>query len=599
MGVVYRARHLALDRDRALKLISPVLSADPKFRERFARESRLAAAIEHANVIPVHHAGEEDGVLYLSMRLVEGSDLRRAVAAEGRLPPGRVAELIVGVAAGLDAAHVRRMVHRDVKPGNVLLEPGDGRERVFLTDFGISRLAASGPTVTSEGEFLGSPDYVAPEQIEGRAVDHRADVYSLGGLVYFALTGLPPFVRENDLAKLYAHVNAPRPKPSQVAPDLPGAVDEVVARAMAVRKNDRYGSAGELAAELAEVAGTGAPARTRTDAPAEAPTRRMFRPARPRLPALLAAVLALAVAGVVAAVVIAGSSSDESPTAPQPRAVASVEVGRSPKGLSIGPALLWVASRDAGAVYGINPGTLRQARPPQPTGGAPVSVVTAFDSVWVVNEGSNSIVRLNPLEGSPPIRIPVGTDPSDIAADKRWIWVANRGDDTMSRVDPTTNQVHAAAHVGDAPSSVAAGGGAVWVANTDGGSVSRVDPDTAHVVGKPIAVGQRPIDVAVGFGRLWVANVFNGTVTRIAPKSMRPVGLPIQVGDRPLAVKTGLGYVWVANSGDDTVTRIDPRSATPAGPPIPVGKEPADITVGANAIWTANFDSGSVTKISP
>ena len=244
MGVVYRARHLALDRERALKVISPALSEDPHFRERFQREARLAASLEHPNVVPVDHAGDEGGVLYLSMRLVEGSDLRRIVEAEGPLDARRASQLLAGVAAGLDAAHERGLLHRDVKPANVLVEGVNGDERVFLTDFGISRIAGGGGTVTASGELLGSPDYVAPEQVAGDRVDYRTDVYALGCLLHFALTGQPPFPRDNDLAKLFAHANAPRPRPSELVPGLPAALDGVVARAMAIRPEYRYESAG-------------------------------------------------------------------------------------------------------------------------------------------------------------------------------------------------------------------------------------------------------------------------------------------------------------------------------------------------------------------
>ena len=253
MGVVYRARHLALDRERALKVISPALSEDPRFRERFQREARLAASLEHPNVVPVDHAGDEGGVLYLSMRLVEGSDLRRIVEASGPLDARRASRLLTGIAAGLDAAHERGLLHRDVKPANVLVEGVNGDERVFLTDFGISRIAGGGGTVTASGELLGSPDYVAPEQVAGDRVDYRTDVYALGCLLHFALTGQPPFPRDNDLAKLFAHANAPRPRPSELVPGLPTALDGVVARAMAIRPEYRYESAGELAADVESI----------------------------------------------------------------------------------------------------------------------------------------------------------------------------------------------------------------------------------------------------------------------------------------------------------------------------------------------------------
>ena len=287
MGVVYRARHLALERERALKVVAPMFSADQRFRERFKRESRLAAQVEHPNVITVHHAGEEGGQLYLAMRLVDGVDLRSLVQASGPLNPARAVHFLSGIAAGLDAAHAKGLIHRDVKPANVLIEPNGDGERVFLTDFGISRLAGSEESLTTTGELIGSVDYVAPEQIEGEQLDRRTDVYALGGVLHFLLTGQPPFPRDTELAKLFAHANAPRPRPSEVVPGLPPAIDDVVAKAMAKRPEDRYGSAGELAAAAAAALGEPAPdlapARTParpTPAAEAAPTRSLRRAAR-------------------------------------------------------------------------------------------------------------------------------------------------------------------------------------------------------------------------------------------------------------------------------------------------------------------------------
>jgi YVTN family beta-propeller protein len=603
MGVVYRARHLALDRERALKVISPALSTDPHFRERFQREARLAASLEHPNIVPVDHAGDEGGVLYLSMRLVEGSDLRRIVEAEGPLDARRASQLLAGVAAGLDAAHERGLLHRDVKPANVLVEGVDGEERAFLTDFGISRIAGGGGTVTASGELLGSPDYVAPEQVAGDRVDYRTDVYALGCLLHFALTGQPPFPRDNDLAKLFAHANAPRPRPSELVPGLPTALDGVVARAMAIRPEYRYESAAELAADVESIVGGAEP--VVADAPPpplpateEAPTRRLPRSRGRRTGAIVAGCVALAVAGGVAALLLRGGKQGGGSASSGPLAVATVQVGRGPTGLAVSPARLWVASSGASALYAIDLATNRQSRPPVPAGGDPVSVAVAFDSIWALNRDSGTLLRLEHLNRSAPIEIPVGANPSDVTFDKHWVWVANQGDDTVSRIDPETNQVDATVDVDSGPSGIATGAGAVWVTNAGGDSVSKIDPGQAKVVGKPIPIGQRPSELAVGHGSVWVTDLSKGTVTRIHARSMK-VGDPIKVGDRPSAVAIGVGYVWVANGGDSTVSRIDPRAAALAGPPIPVGGDPADVAVAMGAVWTANLDDSTVTRIRP
>jgi YVTN family beta-propeller protein len=603
MGVVYRARHLALDRECALKLISPALSSDPRFRERFQRESRLAASLEHPNVVPVDHAGDEGGTLYLAMRLVVGSDLHRIVESEGPLELGRVAGMIGGVAAGLDAAHARGLVHRDVKPANVLTEGVVGDERVFLTDFGVSRSAAKGSTVTSSGELLGSADYMAPEQIAGNPVDHRADIYALGCLLHFALTGRAPFPRDNDMAKLFAHGNAPRPRPSELVASLPGALDRVVGQAMAINPENRYENAGQLAADLERVvrgAEPLAPARPTPSVPAaeEAVTRRLPRPRRRRLPAIAAAGVALAAAGIAIALVLTSGNGDSGvPANPLPRAVDTVNVGRGPTRLAVAPSRLWVASSGASALYALDLVDDRQARPPVPTGGSTSSVGVGFHSVWVLNHGSSDLLRMEPL--STPIPITVGANPSDVTFDGHSVWVANRGGDTVSQIDPAANAVVKTIPVGAAPTAITAGAGGIWVANAGDGSVTEIDPDTAAVVGKPIPVGKHPNQLAVGLGYVWVSDPATATVTRIGPNVRHAIGDPIEMGGRPTAVATGVGYVWVANGAGSTVSRIDPRDAAIAGPPIHVGGDPVDVIVGKGAVWTANFDDSTVTRIRP
>jgi pSer/pThr/pTyr-binding forkhead associated (FHA) protein len=243
MGVVYRAEELALQRRLALKLILREHSRDERFRERFRRESNIAAAIDHPNVIPIFDAGEEDGVLFITMRLVEGTDLRAVIAAEGRIPPLRAARIIRQVASALDAAHARGMVHRDVKPANVLLAQED---HVYLSDFGLAKRATAAGGLTRKGSIVARAEYVAPEQILDQRVDARADIYALGCMLFEALTGEPPFVGWEGGPQALAHLDAPRPSPVEVCPDLPREFDDVVQRAMATDPDQRYPSAGDL-----------------------------------------------------------------------------------------------------------------------------------------------------------------------------------------------------------------------------------------------------------------------------------------------------------------------------------------------------------------
>ncbi len=259
MGVVYRATQLALDRTVALKLIAPEVAEDSGFRERFQRESRIAASIEHPNVIPVHEAGEADGLLFISMRYVDGTDLRELLARGGPLDPIRAAGIITQVANALDAAHARGLVHRDIKPANVLIASRGGVEHVYLTDFGLSKQSSSESGLTKTGQWVGTLDYVSPEQIEGRQVGIRTDVYALGCVLFQTLTGAVPFERDSEVSKMWAHVSEPPPAPSRRRPGVPSALDPVVARAMAKDPEHRFASAGELAA-APRAAATGASA---------------------------------------------------------------------------------------------------------------------------------------------------------------------------------------------------------------------------------------------------------------------------------------------------------------------------------------------------
>src|SRR3954451_4994512 len=212
MGVVYRATQLALDRTVALKVIAPGLLEDQNVRSRFVRESKVATSIDHPNVITVYYAGDENGIAYIAMRYVPGDDVRSLVRREGRLAHAGAARIVAQLASALDEAHAAGLVHRDIKPANVLLTVED---HVYLTDFGLTKHALSVAGSTKPGHWVGTLDYVAPEQIRGERIDARADVYALGCLLFFALTGVVPFERDGDEAKLWAHLNDPPPKPSE------------------------------------------------------------------------------------------------------------------------------------------------------------------------------------------------------------------------------------------------------------------------------------------------------------------------------------------------------------------------------------------------
>jgi DNA-binding beta-propeller fold protein YncE/tRNA A-37 threonylcarbamoyl transferase component Bud32 len=264
MAVVYRAYEARLDRNVALKILAPGLARDDAFRRRFIRESRIAAAVDHPNIIPVFDAGEADGVLFIAMRFVHGLDVRTLLDAEGPLPAGRATDIIAQVASALDAAHARGLVHRDVKPANILLDAaaGSGRQdHVYLSDFGLGKqtLADLGQTgLTAHGEFLGTLDYIAPEQVESRHVDGRADLYALACTAFELLSGAPPFRSDGPgMAVIWAKLSEPAPLLSTRRAGLPGAADDVMTRALAREPAGRFGSCGEFAAALRDACGLG------------------------------------------------------------------------------------------------------------------------------------------------------------------------------------------------------------------------------------------------------------------------------------------------------------------------------------------------------
>ena len=262
MAVVFRAYDPRLDRYVALKIMAPGLALDDAFRQRFIRESRAAAAVDDPHIIPVFEAGEERGVLFIAMRFVRGGDVRSLLDREGPLSPRRATEIISQVASALDSAHARGLVHRDVKPANMLLDASadtDRPDHVYLSDFGLTKTALAATGLTSTGQFLGTLDYVAPEQIEGRPVDGRTDLYALACASFELLTGAPPFRRDQGMAVMYAQVSESPPLLSSRRPDLPRAADAIMNRALAKSPADRYASCRDFAAALRRVFGLGVP----------------------------------------------------------------------------------------------------------------------------------------------------------------------------------------------------------------------------------------------------------------------------------------------------------------------------------------------------
>jgi DNA-binding beta-propeller fold protein YncE len=600
MGTVYRATQEPLGRTVALKVIASNLARDPDFRSRFQREARLAASIEHPNLVALFEAGEEDGVLYMAMQFVEGSDLSHALEAESWLEPPRAVRLIEQVAAALDRAHASGLVHRDVKPANVLLGEVDGAEWAYLTDFGLTKAAASGSELTGSGQWIGTLDYASPEQIQDGRVDARSDVYSLGCVLYELLTGRIPFERDDEVAKLWAHVNAPPPRPSEAVEGLPAGMDEVISRSLAKSPADRHPSAGDLArAARAALEGTEVSRPERSVATGRAAgggarTRVMLRE-RARPPVLIgAAVVALVIAALAAILLLPGGDS--------PTVAATIDVGEAPVALTHGEGGVWVSDEGAGTLTRIDPATDEVAAPAIEIGGSPRGVAIGEGRVWVTDSARDQLARVDPSSDPPGVeaRIGVGGEPSGVAVGKGLVWVSNLADESVSRVKPGgQRRFGKQILVGTAPAGIAIGSGSdpsIWVALSGGGRVARLSP-SGDLVAR-IDVGAKPRGIAVGADRVWVSNSLDGSVTRIDTAG-EVVGEATGVGTRPAGIAVGEGYVWVANTEDGTVSRLDPDSGEKVGDDIEVGERPRGVAVGAGSVWVANSGDGTVTRIDP
>jgi serine/threonine protein kinase len=251
MGMVYRATNVALNRIYALKVLTPEIAEDEQFRQRFKREMRIAASLHHPNVVGIHYAGEQDGLLFLAMDYVHGTDLRQLLLKDGALEPNRAVELLTQLASALDAAHRKGLVHRDVKPANALITVRDGEEHAYLTDFGLAKRHDTVSGMTEKGSMVGTVDYMAPEQVTGDHTDARTDVYALGCVFFQMLTGSVPYERENSVATLFAHVHDPPPALRAPLADLYPEFGAVIEKAMAKQPDDRYLSAGDFARDAA------------------------------------------------------------------------------------------------------------------------------------------------------------------------------------------------------------------------------------------------------------------------------------------------------------------------------------------------------------
>ncbi len=559
MGVVYRAEDLRLGRKVALKLLASHLTEDARFRARFLAESRLAASIDHAGIVPIYEAGESDGHLYIAMRFVEGTDLGSLLHSTGPMEPQRAIDLVAQLAHALDAAHARGLVHRDVKPSNVLIAVEGADEHVYLADFGLTRHIASADGVTAGDKLVGTIDYVAPERIAGEQADGRADLYALGCVLFEALTGEVPFPRDSEVATIYAHLEDEPPRASERRPGVPAALDAVIGRAMAKDPEDRWQSGAELvSAARAALAPT---------ADGSARAVRVGRRPRPRI-------VAAGVAAVLAVLALLGV----------------LLVGRSGGG-----GKLAIAGTDAVAV--IDPGK-HSLLADIPVGSSPSQVTAGAGAVWVASTSADSVSRLDPHTRAVSQTIAVGSAPAAVAVGLGGVWAVNAFAGTMSWISPATNQVVKTVPIGNSPSGVCIAAGAVWVASPDDRTIARFDPVSASTT--TIALDDKPTQLACGGGWVWATSQSSGTVTKLSTAGHGAVVRRIGVGRNPSGLAWGDGALWVTNTDDGTVSRIDGHSGVQTAV-IPLGTTsgPTSVAVDGSAVWVANERAGTVARIDP
>lgn len=572
MGVVYRAYDARLKRDVALKLIAPELAADVRWRERFLTESELAAALEHPNVVPIHDAGEVDGQLALAMRYISGSDLKTVLAQEQVLEPKRALAICAQLAGALDAAHHRGLVHRDVKPSNVLL---DEQDHCYLADFGLTRRLADEAPGLAANASLGTPAYAAPEDIGGGELDGRADQYSLACLLFECLTGQPPFDKDTAWATLFAHLEEPPPSAAKLQPKLPEQIDPVFARSLAKEPLERYATCSDLvqAARLAFEAG---------------------RRSRRRL---VVATFVVAVAAALAVILpLAITDGDARPSSKPTLAIKSDSLQR----IDLETNKLVATIRLPGRLQGSQ------------------SVAAGGGSLWVTNFEKNAISQIDPKRNAVGRTLGASGEASVLAYGAGSLWALNERDGIVSRIDPASGVITESVPLppGSAASglgaAVGAGGGswlkanagAVWLSwLTPTTNVVRIDPRTMAV--RPTQIGPASVGllrdlVQVG-STLWSIGSRGGAYRSALYRTGLQTGgadllaAPLR-GDACCTLAVDRKSVYVAHSDRHLVLRLDWKGRVRAQ--ILVRGRPFSVTLSAGSLWVSNAE-GTLSRINP
>jgi streptogramin lyase len=494
---------------------------------------------------------------------------------DGPLPPQRAINLLAQVADALDAAHAAGIVHRDVKPHNILVE-GD---RAYLSDFGLAK-AIDESGAASSASVVGTAQYMSPEQWRGDSIGPGADVYSLGCVLYEAITGIAPFEREE----------------ADTPPEMPHGVDEAIRRAVAKEPARRYATAGALiaaarAAEGSEVRPTAVLSRDASERSTVPNHSQRFFGLGSRAMAWIlggVAIVLLAIAAAAAFLLL----GDDGPEVSEP-----IAIGTPPLRVAAGPKAVWVTSEADGTITRLDPDTGEPVGAARQVGRGVSGVAVGGKWVWVTNPGRGQLLRLDPGSGQVLRTVDLRGEPGPIALGGGRVWLADETGRGITAVNSEGAQVFRQGLPPQAPRlRLAYGAHGLWVANAEAGTVRRVDPRSLDS-GDPVRVAGGPAGITVAGGFVWVANARSGRVSRVDPALGQVTA--IQVGGHPGGIDAGTSAVWVANREDDTVSKIDLETGEVDGDPIAVGPEPGAVAVGGEAVWVANNGDGTVTRIEP
>jgi ABC-type transport system substrate-binding protein/class 3 adenylate cyclase/streptogramin lyase len=619
MGAVYLAEDLHLKRKVAIKVLAPELAGDARFRQRFLLESQLAAGLEHPHIVPIYAAGEQDDVLFLAMKYVDGYDLRGLIGAEERMTGEQAVALLAQVGDALDAAHSLGLVHRDVKPANILIAAG-ASEHAYLCDFGLARHASTVASLTGERSFVGTIAYIAPEQIESGVVDARADVYSLACVLFESLAGVTPFARDGDLQVVFAHLKEPPPLLTSLRPDLPDAIDTVLAKGLAKAPDDRFSTCGELVAEAVEALRVAPPEVVRS-------TRRTIPGVRTFLIADIrgytrytaehgdeaAATLASRFADIVRTVVeeregrLIELRGDEalvvfdsargalrSAVELQARVAAELPLGVG-VGLDAGEAVP-VADGYRGGALNLAARLCSLAAPGETL--ATETVLQLARTVDGIRYGERRSERLKGY-AKPVTAVEI------VSADRRRNPVEWRRFRRALRRRTRSRIVQASAGAVVAAGVAAAlflvfGAGGAKARQIAANSLGFVSSD-GKLQAQLRLSGSGPLGLLDG--TLWLGDGDNKTLQRIDPRTHKLLHPSVGVQDGVAGMTTGFGSVWVVDGTDPALLRVDPHYLTIQKIDLPADKSqldftaPMEATVGAGSVWVA--EANKVFRIDP